>query len=74
MTPFELALESDLRTEERRFANEWDGSGFDPDFVDSDALRRAWLSPTPVYGAALPLQAAWLLGRDRDRGRVRIDP
>src|ERR1700730_17946344 len=23
MTPFELALESDLRTEERRFANEW---------------------------------------------------
>lgn len=45
----------------RAFAEQWDGStGMDPTIVDPDALRAAWLAPTPVYGAALPLHAAWL--------------
>jgi hypothetical protein len=44
----------------RGFANEWDGSGLPSDLVDADVLRREWLAPVPVYGSALPLQAAWL--------------
>jgi Asparagine synthase len=44
----------------RRFADEWDGSGLDGRLVDAEALRREWRSPVPVYGAALPLHAAWL--------------
>jgi asparagine synthase (glutamine-hydrolysing) len=44
----------------RRFAKEWDGAGVAEALVDSDALRDAWLASLPVYGAALPLQAAWL--------------
>jgi hypothetical protein len=49
--------------ESRRFAQEWTGDGFLPGVVDAEALRRAWLEPTPVYGAALPLHAAWLSAR-----------
>jgi asparagine synthase (glutamine-hydrolysing) len=49
----------------RQFANDWDGSGVDPAWVLPEALRSAWKAPRPVYGAALPLQAAWLAG---DRG------
>ena len=44
----------------RQFAEDWDGGGLDPCWVDPSALRDAWRAPTPVYGAALPLQAAWL--------------
>lgn len=44
----------------RAFARDWDGKGLDPRWVDSDVLRCAWQAPTPVYGSALPLQAAWL--------------
>ncbi len=44
----------------RRFANSWDGSGFDDSMVDADALRRAWLDPVPIFASALPLHAAWL--------------
>jgi hypothetical protein len=44
----------------RAFAQGWDGEGLDRRWVDPDALRAAWLEPLPVYGAALPLQAAWL--------------
>lgn len=46
--------------ESRQFAREWDGKSLDPGWVDADALRAAWSDPRPVYGAALPLQAAWL--------------
>lgn len=46
--------------ESRRFAEEWDGTGLPLDMINPDALRSAWLAPVPVYGAALPLQAAWL--------------
>jgi asparagine synthase (glutamine-hydrolysing) len=44
----------------REFAAEWDGAGLDARWVDADTLRAAWLEPTPVYGSALPLHAAWL--------------
>ncbi len=44
----------------RRFAREWDGTGVPEELVDTEALREAWLAPVPVYGAALPLHAAWL--------------
>jgi asparagine synthase (glutamine-hydrolysing) len=44
----------------RRFAESWDGSGLDATLVDTDALRRAWLEPVPVFASALPLHAAWL--------------
>jgi hypothetical protein len=49
----------------REFANDWDGGGINPEWVVPEALRAAWTAPTPVYGAALPLHAAWLAG---DRG------
>ncbi len=51
----------------RSFAREWDGSAFLADLVDPEALRREWLAPVPVYGSALPLQAAWLWAK---RGRT----
>ncbi|MGD0391389.1 MAG: asparagine synthase-related protein [Acidimicrobiales bacterium] len=57
----------------RRFAEEWDGTGLSPELVDPEALRRAWLAPVPVYGAALPLHAAWLYER-RARRRVTEPP
>lgn len=44
----------------RQFAEDWDGTGLDARWVDSAALRSAWSQETPVYGSALPLQAAWL--------------
>jgi hypothetical protein len=47
----------------REFADGWDGSGLSAELVDAEALRRAWQESTPVYGAALPLQAAWLFSQ-----------
>lgn len=44
----------------RAFARVWDGTGLDPAWVEPEALRAAWAERPPVYGAALPLQAAWL--------------
>jgi hypothetical protein len=44
----------------RNFAHEWDGLTFQTDLVDPEALRQEWLAPVPVYGSAIPLQAAWL--------------
>ncbi len=54
--------------ESRQFAKDWDGKGLDPRWVDAVALRAAWLEPKPVYGAALPLQAAWLARQERSTG------
>jgi asparagine synthase (glutamine-hydrolysing) len=45
---------------ERDFARRWDGSGLDPDLVDPELLREAWLLPAPPFAAELLLQAAWL--------------
>jgi asparagine synthase (glutamine-hydrolysing) len=44
----------------RGFAEEWDGTGLDPELVDVEALRRVWLSKVPDLRSLLPLQAAWL--------------
>jgi asparagine synthase (glutamine-hydrolysing) len=46
----------------RAFAADWDGRGLDEELVDAEALRREWLRETPLFGAALPLQDAWLSG------------
>jgi hypothetical protein len=54
----------------RRFAEEWDGSGLAGELVDADALRAAWRAPVPVYGSALPLQAAWLFDHHRRQATV----
>jgi asparagine synthase (glutamine-hydrolysing) len=44
----------------RAFAADWDGRGLDDELIDAEALRREWLSETPLFGSALPLQDAWL--------------
>jgi hypothetical protein len=49
-----------FRTPTREFARGWSGEGLDPELVDPDALRDAWLSLLPNGSSALPLQAAWL--------------
>lgn len=57
----------------RQFARDWDGEGLDPHWVDTAALRAAWRAPTPVYGSALALQAAWL-ARERPSGGIPSPP
>jgi Asparagine synthase len=54
--------------ESRSFASDWDGDSLDGRWVDAEALRAAWRQPRPVYGAALPLQAAWLAREERTTG------
>jgi asparagine synthase (glutamine-hydrolysing) len=44
---------------ERRFASEWDGTGFDPQWVDADNLRAEWLSENPHPMADFHLHVAW---------------
>ena len=44
----------------RRFAEQWDGTGLDPEIVDADALRAEWRKPKPHFGSAVPMQTAWL--------------
>jgi len=44
----------------REFAWAWQGRGVDPDIVDLDALRAAWVTERFNPRAALLLQAAWL--------------
>jgi hypothetical protein len=49
-----------FRTPSTEFARSWSGEGLDPELVDADAIRVAWLSLLPNGSSALPLQAAWL--------------
>jgi asparagine synthase (glutamine-hydrolysing) len=49
-----------FRDESRRFAQRWRGEGIDPDLVDHEALRAAWLGRIPDGRSGLLLQAAWL--------------
>jgi asparagine synthase (glutamine-hydrolysing) len=49
----------------REFARRWDGIGFDPDMVDAEVLRKAWLDWIPDHRCALALQAAWLNSVER---------
>ncbi|WP_324649616.1 asparagine synthase-related protein [Georgenia sp. H159] len=45
--------------EEREFARLWDGFGIDPEWVDPDELRAAWLVADPHPGADFLLHLAW---------------
>lgn len=47
----------------RGFAAGWNGRGVDPELVDAEELRRAWLSDVPPAASALLLQQAWLAHR-----------
>ena len=44
---------------EREFAHDWDGSGVDPEFIDAETLRQAWLSNQHPPGADYQIQLAW---------------
>jgi len=44
---------------EKEFARSWAGDCFDPEWVDSEALRREWLSDRPGPGSDYLIQLAW---------------
>jgi asparagine synthase (glutamine-hydrolysing) len=44
----------------RAFIDGWDGGGVDPELVDPEALRRAWLQDEVDARSYPALQAAWL--------------
>ncbi len=46
----------------RVFAASWQGEGVDAEIVDTEALRREWMSPAPNPRSYLLAQAAWLEG------------
>jgi hypothetical protein len=48
------------RERARQFAASWDGSGLQPDMVDPERLRAAWLSEQPVFHCWALLHEAWL--------------
>ncbi|HUQ18204.1 MAG TPA: asparagine synthase C-terminal domain-containing protein [Gemmatimonadaceae bacterium] len=54
-----------FRNYTREFARRWDGVGLDPDIVDPEPLRKAWLEWIVDPRAALALQAAWLSSAQR---------
>ena len=54
-----------FRGHTRAFARRWDGIGLDPDLVDAELLRKAWLDWIPDPRSALGLQAAWLSSAER---------
>lgn len=45
---------------ERAFARQWDGRGLDPQFVDREVLRQAWLAEEPGGRLDTALMAAWM--------------
>ena len=45
--------------EERAFAAAWDGTGLDPDWIDAEELREAWLADDPHPAADFLLHVAW---------------
>jgi asparagine synthetase B (glutamine-hydrolysing) len=49
-----------FRNYTREFARRWDGIGLDPELVDPEPLRKAWLEWIVDPRAALALQAAWI--------------
>lgn len=52
----------------REFAAQWSGAGLDESVVDTEALRRSWLSDTPDVRSACLLQYAWLTDRVSEAG------
>jgi asparagine synthase (glutamine-hydrolysing) len=51
----------------REFARRWDGIGLDPELVDPEPLRKAWLEWIVDPRASLALQAAWISSFERGR-------
>jgi asparagine synthase (glutamine-hydrolysing) len=68
LLPDELLARSDkarfpyvyFRAGSRAFARGFTGEGLDPELVNPEILREAWLSLMPPGASALALQAAWL--------------
>lgn len=58
----------------REFAAEWSGTGLDESLVDTEALRRTWLSDTPDVRSACLLQYAWLTVRGSVAGESMPTP
>jgi len=57
--------------ESRAFAERWDGrSGIDPDLVDAEVLRQAWLADEPPFASAMLLQSAWLASEGAPAGTI----
>jgi asparagine synthase (glutamine-hydrolysing) len=54
----------------RRFAEQWDGGGVDPQLVDVEQLRDAWLASRPHPSSFGLLQGAWLATSDHRLCRV----
>jgi asparagine synthase (glutamine-hydrolysing) len=54
-----------FRAPSRAFARRFDGEGLDPELVDPEILRAAWLALMPPGSSALALQAAWLASARR---------
>ena len=54
-----------FRKHTREFARRWDGIGLDPELVDPEPLRKAWLEWIVDPRAALALQAAWISSCER---------
>jgi asparagine synthase (glutamine-hydrolysing) len=50
---------------EREFARGWSGAGIDPELIDAEKLKAAWLSDDPPPGADYQLHAAWLASSER---------
>jgi len=53
----------------RAFAAGWTGGGIDPELVDAEQLRAAWLAEQPTPPTAALLQAAWVASNVPSRDR-----
>jgi asparagine synthetase B (glutamine-hydrolysing) len=62
-----------FRRHTRAFARRWDGRGLDPELVDAEALRQAWLALIVDPRSALALQAAWLDSAERGLEELPAD-
>ena len=60
----------------RAFAEGWTGVGVDPELVDAEQLRAAWLAEQPTPPTAALLQAAWVASdfSSRDRNAPEVGP
>lgn len=54
---------------ERDYARNWAGEGIDPNLIDAERLRAAWLNDDPPPGADYQLHAAWLASSGSKRER-----
>ena len=62
-----------FRGHTRAFARRWDGRGLDPELVDAETIRAAWLQKLVDGRSALALQAAWLDSAQRGVEQLPAD-